>query len=68
MKPSRKKLIEIITELTEDIKNIVYIRKQLSDDADVILLNNSRNKQRLIEACDKIQFELETTIERYMKD
>lgn len=62
-----KDLKNRVINLSEDIKNIALCRNQLANGSRVIL-TNERNAKRLVEACDRIQFELELSLERYLDD
>lgn len=59
---------EMRNRLREDIKDIAYVRRQIAKGGPVIFASNERNNERLIEACDKIQFELELSLERCCRD
>ena len=56
---------ELIMEWREDINDIVRVRRFLSDSG--LMFANKRNLERLIDACDRIQFELEESIEAKLK-
>lgn len=62
-----KDLKNRVINLSEDIRDIAFCRNQLAEGSHVIL-TNERNAKRLIEACDRIQFELELSLERYLRD
>ena len=63
----KKNLKNIVINLAEDIRDIAFCRNQLAEGSHVVL-TNERNAKRLVEACDRIQFELEMSLERYLDD
>lgn len=67
MRLSQSKWFENVSNLTQDIKEIARIRRELNDGSSVIIVD-PRNAKRLVEACDKIQFDLEISLEHYQKD
>ena len=67
MRLSHSEWFEKVSNLNQDIKEIARIRHELNAGSSTITVD-PRNAQRLAEACDKIQFELETTLEHYQKD
>ena len=67
MRLSHSKWFENVSNLSQDIKEIARIRRELNEGSSIIIVD-PRNAKRLAEACDKIQFELEVALEHYQKD
>lgn len=67
MRLSHSEWFKNVSNLIQDIKEIARIKRELLEGSSIIIVDQ-RNAKRLAAACDKIQFELETTLERYGKD
>ena len=67
MRLSHSKWFENVSNLSQDIKEIARIQRELTEGSSIIIVN-PRNAKRLAAACEEIQFELETTLEHYRKD
>lgn len=67
MRLSHSEWFKNVLNLTQDIKEIARIKRELTEGSSIIIVD-PRNAKRLAAACEKIQFELETTLEHYRKD